>query len=106
MFNPYHNAVIYYNDVEGDLDGSWAGLPPGAINMQWNLCNLAKSLTFFSGTDTTTSPPQPHGFQQMIAGYYDSGDGAKSATDELRARAEYTVCWGSCIPPGRTTTRS
>jgi hypothetical protein len=81
MFNPFHNAVPDYYDVEGDLTGSWQGLPPGAVIMQWNLGDLKNSLAFFSGTD----PRQPHPMQQIIAGYYDSGDGAKAATDELSA---------------------
>jgi hypothetical protein len=85
MFSPYHNAVNDYYDVEGDLTGSWTGLPPGAIVMNWNLGNLTKSLTFFSGADTTVNPPQPHAFQQIIAGYYDSGDGATSGTQEIAA---------------------
>jgi hypothetical protein len=85
MFSPYHNAVANYYDVESDLTGSWVGLPPGAVIMNWNLGSLTKSLTFFSGTDTTPSPPQAHAFQQIIAGYYDSGDGATSATSELTA---------------------
>jgi hypothetical protein len=83
MFSPYHNAVADYYDVEGDLTGSWAGLPPGAVIMQWNLGMLSQSLTFFSGKDPMQN--QPHAFEQIIAGYYDSGDGAKSATDELTA---------------------
>jgi hypothetical protein len=81
MFNPYHNAVANYYDVEGDLTGSWQGLPPGTTIMQWNLGDLAHSLAFFSGTDAR----QPHAMQQIIAGYYDSGDGTKAATDELQA---------------------
>jgi hypothetical protein len=81
MFNPFHNAVTNYYDVEGDLTGSWQGLPPGTTIMQWNLGDLTNSLTFFSGTD----PRQSHAMQQIIAGYYDSGDGAKAATDELTA---------------------
>lgn len=85
MFSPYHNAVNDYYDVEGDLTGSWTGLPPGAVIMNWNLGSLTKSLTFFSGTDTSAMPAQPHAFQQIIAGYYDSGDGATSATQELAA---------------------
>jgi hypothetical protein len=85
MFSPYHNAVNDYFDVEGDLTGSWTGLPPGAVIMNWNLGSLTKSLTFFSGTDTTVTPAQPHAFQQIIAGYYDSGDGATSATQEMAA---------------------
>jgi hypothetical protein len=85
MFSPYHNAVNDYYDVEGDLSGSWAGLPPGAVIMNWNLGQLTKSLKFFSGADTSATPAQPHAFEQIIAGYYDSGDGTKSATDELQA---------------------
>jgi hypothetical protein len=85
MFSPYHNAVNNYYDVQGDLTGSWQGLPPGAVIMNWNLGNLTKSLAFFSGTDTSVTPAQPHAMQQIIAGYYDSGDGATSATQELAA---------------------
>jgi hypothetical protein len=85
MFSPYHNAVPNYYDVEGDLTGSWVGLPPGSIIMNWNLGSLTKSLKFFSGTDTSVTPPQPHAMQQIIAGYYDSGDGATSATQEIQA---------------------
>jgi hypothetical protein len=85
MFSPYHNAVNDYYDVEGDLTGSWVGLPPGSVIMNWNLGSLGTSLTFFSGTDTTVTPPQPHAFQQIIAGYYDSGDGATSGTQEIQA---------------------
>lgn len=85
MFSPYHNAVANYYEVEGDLSGSWAALPPGAVIMNWNLGSLSKSLKFFSGADTSATPPQPHAFEQIIAGYYDSGDGAKSATAEVGA---------------------
>ncbi len=87
MFSPYHNAVNDYYDVEGDLTGSWVGLPPGAVIMNWNLGKLTQSLTFFSGKDTSVTPPQPHAFQQIIAGYYDSGDGATSATTEVQQAA-------------------
>jgi hypothetical protein len=85
MFSPYHNAVNDYYDVEGDLTGSWAGLPPGSVIMNWDLGALAQSLKFFSGTDTSVTPAQPHGFQQIIAGYYDSGDGTTSGTQEIQA---------------------
>jgi hypothetical protein len=81
MFNPFHNAVANYYDVEGDLTGSWQGLPPGTTIMQWNLGDLAHSLAFFSGADAR----QPHAMQQIIAGYYDSGDGATAATSEMQA---------------------
>jgi hypothetical protein len=81
MFDPNHNAVNDYYFVQGDIAGSWAGLPPGIIIMNWNLGNLAKSLTWFSGTQAG----QPHGFQEIISGYYDSGNGAMAATSELTA---------------------
>ena len=81
MFDPNHNAVNDYYFVQGDIAGSWAGLPPGIIIMNWNLGNLAKSLTWFSGTQAG----QPHGFQEIISGYYDSGNGAMPATSELTA---------------------
>jgi hypothetical protein len=81
MFDPYHNAVDGYYYVEGDIAGSWEGLPPGAIIMNWNLGKLTESLTWFAGKDA--SGKQPHAFRQIIAGYYDTGDGAATANDEL-----------------------
>ena len=54
MFSPYHNAVNDYYDVEGDLTGSWTGLPPGATIMNWN--PTASSLKFFSGTGHQRHP--------------------------------------------------
>ena len=44
MFDPNHNATPTYQydyPVEGDLTGSWLGLQPGFIIMNWNLGNLA-----------------------------------------------------------------
>jgi len=86
MFDPYHNATPDYQynyPVEGDLTGSWLGLPPGFIIMNWNLGNLTQSLQWFAGMQAG----EPESFQQIIAGYYDSGDGAGSATSELQAAA-------------------
>ena len=79
MLDPYHNAHDHYFDVEGDLAGSWAGLRPGTIVMNW--LRKPDSLKWFSGTD----PKQPHPFQQILAGYYDSGDGASSAAADIAA---------------------
>jgi hypothetical protein len=82
MFDPNHNATSGYQyayPVQGDLTGSWLGLQPGFIIMNWNLGKLTTSLSWFAGK----LPGQPHGFQQIIAGYYDSGDGASAATSEL-----------------------
>ena len=85
MFDPYHNAVNDYYSVEGTIAGSWAGLPPGIILMNWNLGSLQKSLTWFAGKDP--SAMQPHGFQQIIAGYYSSaaGGGPEAATEMAAA---------------------
>jgi hypothetical protein len=83
MFDPYQNAVDDYYFVEGDLAGSWLGLPSGVTIMNWNLPNLSNSLSWFSGQ----KPQQTTPYRQIIAGYYDSGDGAASATQELQQAA-------------------
>ncbi len=80
MFDPYHNAVDHYYLVEGNIAGSWAGVPANFKIMNWNLGNLTNSLTWFSGLNLQ----QPTAYKQVIAGYYDSGDGAASATQELQ----------------------
>ena len=74
MFDPYHNAHAGYYLVEGDLAGSWEGLPADTVVLNWNLGN-ADSLAFFAD----------RGNPQIIAGYYDSGDGYTSAQTELAA---------------------
>ena len=82
MFDPNHNATATYQysyPVEGDLTGSWLGLQPGFVIMNWNLQNLTTSLSWFAGK----APGSSHSFQQIIAGYYDTGDGAGAATSEL-----------------------
>src|SRR5581483_7609136 len=81
MFDPYHNAVPHYYNVEGDLSGSWTGVPSNVIVFNWNLGNLTNSLNWFAGKNL--QQPTPH--QQIIAGYYDSGDGAGSAQQEIAA---------------------
>ena len=75
MFDPFHNAVNNYYNVEGDLAGSWKGLPADVTVVNWNLANLQKSLTWFSGLD----PAQPVAHNQIIAGYYDSRNGTAAA---------------------------
>jgi hypothetical protein len=79
MFDPNMNAVDNYYLVEGDLTGSWTGLPADVILMNWNLSALNTSAAWFAGLN----PQQPVAHQQVIAGYYDSGNGATSATTEL-----------------------
>ncbi len=83
MFDPYHNAVDKYYYVEGTLAGSWKGLPPDMTIMNWNLDHLKESLNFFSGSDRR----QGNRYQQIIAGYYDNGNGASDARDELAKAA-------------------
>jgi hypothetical protein len=80
MFDPYANAHDHYFLVEGDLAGSWKGLPPSVMVMNWNLGHLKDSLEWFSGG--SRKQPVPH--RQIIAGYYDSHDGDAAATAELR----------------------
>jgi hypothetical protein len=79
MFDPNMNAVDNYYLVEGDLTGSWTGLPADVILMNWNLSALNTSAAWFAGLRSQ----QPVAHQQVIAGYYDSGNGATSATTEL-----------------------
>jgi hypothetical protein len=83
MFDPYHNARDHYFYVEGDLVGSWKGISQNVTVMNWNLDHLHNSLTWFSGLDA--KQPIPH--QQLIAGYYDSGNGSAAAQKELQAAA-------------------
>jgi hypothetical protein len=80
MFDPYHNAINNYYFVEGNIAGSWTGLPSAVTVMNWNLGNLTNSLTWFSGLNAQ----QPTHFNQIIAGYYDSGDGTGAATQEVQ----------------------
>lgn len=81
MFDPNHNARNHYYYVEGDLAGSWKGVPADVIIINWSSEHehLRDSLKWFSGKDS--AQPAPH--KQIIAGYYDSHDGATSARTEL-----------------------
>ncbi|MBV9308379.1 MAG: hypothetical protein JOZ45_19695 [Acidobacteriaceae bacterium] len=81
MFDPYQNAHANYFYVEGDLAGSWTGIPANVTIMNWNLDHLRDSLLWFSGTDTR----QPTQHAQIIAGYYDTGNGPAAAQGELQA---------------------
>ncbi len=83
MFDPFANAVNNYYFVEGNIAGSWTGVPANVTIMNWNPYNLANSLNWFSGLNS--QQPIPH--QQIIAGYYDSGNGTASATQELQQAA-------------------
>ncbi len=83
MFDPYQNAIGNYYFVEGNIAGSWAGVPAPVTIMNWNLANLTNSLTWFSGLNSQ----QPTHYNQIVAGYYDSGDGAGTAAQELQQAA-------------------
>ncbi len=78
MFDPFHNAHDNFYLVEGNLAGSWKGLPPEVSILNWNLDRLKDSLTWFSGRN----PEQPVAHQQIIAGFYDKGDAAAEARSE------------------------
>jgi uncharacterized repeat protein (TIGR01451 family) len=80
MFDPYHNAHDNFYLVEGDIAGSWLGIPSSVTIMNWNLGDLKNSLTWFSGQNSQ----QPVAHRQIVAGYYDSGDGAGAAATELQ----------------------
>lgn len=62
MFDPHHNARQDFYLVNGDLTGSWEGLPAEMIVVNWNHEHAAQSLPFFGG--------RRH--EQVLAGYYDS----------------------------------
>ncbi len=61
MFDPNHNAVSDYFQVNNSMAGSWAGLNTDVTVMNWNLFEASASLQFFDGL----------GNRQMIAAYYD-----------------------------------
>ncbi|GMV98760.1 MAG: hypothetical protein AMXMBFR83_31080 [Phycisphaerae bacterium] len=61
MFDPHHNAVRNYYLVNGDLAGSWEGLDPSVIVVNWNFEKRDAALKFFAD----------RGHRQVIAGYYD-----------------------------------
>ena len=61
MFDPSHNAVKDFYLVNGDLAGSWEGLPQDMIIVNWNSGKPAQSLPFFA----------QRGHVQVLAGYYD-----------------------------------
>lgn len=62
MFDPNHNAHGDYYLVNGNFAGSWKGLDPDVIIMNWNFGKRDASLKFFAD----------RGNHQVIAGYYDN----------------------------------
>jgi hypothetical protein len=75
MFDPWHNARSHFYYVEGDLRGSWEGLPASVTVMNWNAPRRRASLAWFAN----------RGNAQVIAGYYDppDRDGSSAARTEL-----------------------
>lgn len=82
MFDPAHNARSNYWYVEGDLTGSWKGLPARVGVLNWNHSRLRESLEWFAGMHSA----QPVAHRQIIAGYYDSGKGSNARDDLVTAR--------------------
>lgn len=66
MFDPHHNARDNFYLVNGDLAGSWEGLPKEMTIVNWNHEQAKKSLPFFGD----------RGHEQVLAGYYDSDPAA------------------------------
>lgn len=62
MFDPAHNAVEKYYLTRGDVRGSWEGLSPSVVIINWNSGKAAQSLPFFA----------KRGHPQILAGFYDS----------------------------------
>ena len=58
----HHNTVKDFYLVNGDLSGSWEGLPKETIIMNWNSGKAAPSLKQFAA----------QGHSQVLAGYYDA----------------------------------
>jgi hypothetical protein len=61
MFDPHHNARDGFYLVNGDLAGSWEGLPEGMVVVNWNHGQASRSLPFFGA----------RGHAQVLAGFYD-----------------------------------
>ncbi len=62
MFDPHHNAHDDFYLVNGDLAGSWEGLPEEMIIINWNHGSAEESLPFFG----------QRGHQQVLSGFYDN----------------------------------
>lgn len=101
MFDPYHNAHDDFYLVNGDLAGSWEGLPREMVIINWNHGREAESLAFFGG----------RGHQQVLSGYYDGDPRAirawidKGGSDKGVSGAMYTT-WRSDFDQLETFARS
>ena len=61
MIDPYGNAIEHFFAVNNTLAGSWEGLSPETVVVNWNYDKPVESLTFFDAL----------GNGQIIAAYYD-----------------------------------
>lgn len=73
MFDPHHNARDDFYLVNGDLTGSWEGLPQEMVIVNWNSGKPRESLPFFG----------KRGHEQILAGFYDHNP--KAIANWLRA---------------------
>lgn len=109
MFDPHHNARGDFYLVQGDLAGSWEGLPPEMIVVNWNHGRAAQSLPFFG----------QRGHAQVLAGFYDhdprqitawlkTGESTRGVTgamyttwrgDFRQLEAFAQAAWGDAGPP-------
>jgi len=71
MFDPNHNARDRYYLVEGTLKGSWEGLDPKVVIVNWYFGKRDEGLKWFAD----------RGHRQIIAGYYDGGHDTRAWLD-------------------------
>jgi len=81
MFDPHHNARRGYYLVQGTLEGSWEGLDPGVVIVNWYHGKRDENLPWFAG----------RGHKQIIAGYYDGGHQPVSTWLESAAKVKGVV---------------
>jgi hypothetical protein len=62
MFDPNHNSVKQYFDVDGSFENTWVYLPKDIGIMCWYFEKRRETLDFFSS----------RGFKTWAAGYYDT----------------------------------
>lgn len=67
MFDPHHNAFHKQVLVNGDFGGSWEGLPPEVVILNWNIFRDSKRLASFDFF-------AERGHRQILAGYYEKAD--------------------------------
>ncbi len=81
MFDPHHNAHDNYYLVEGTLEGSWEGLDPEVVIVNWYHGKRDENLPWFA----------ERGHKQVIAGYYDGGHEPVSTWLESAAKVPNVI---------------